>query len=271
MKIFVISLPEEKAKKESIKKQMAKFSLDYEFINGVRYEESMKGYFTPNCVSYCSKASKGIAIAHLNALKYATRTREDTIILEDDAILQPNFKDDLNLIHKYLQTHDYIKLHCYPNRDCATCWTWKQANNGGNKYKRINDEIIHPTTLYGTPGYAVSKRSALKILKLSEKVNTAIDDHFNSLYQSGKIRAAQPIKPLVEQTFISTDNNAKIYPKIDNFFDKIFNCNDRAGSGFTYNMTLSNLEYFGFKYNYANIYTLFLIMIAGAGVFIYKI
>lgn len=106
-KVYVVSLPEDKERRENISRQLWMYDIEPVFVDGVRIKNLNDKFFKfPNFYKRNKPKSEeeetsyrkricGTYLAHLNALDKMMDLEEDTgslgMILEDDIILCPNF------------------------------------------------------------------------------------------------------------------------------------------------------------------------------------
>ena len=120
MKIFIINLPESKARMEAMKAQLTKLSLDWEFLlafDGRKMPDDVKEniYDSKIAVKKFGREMRNgeIGCAHSHRSVYRKMIAENissAVILEDDVILYDCFEETIKTIEKEHFHNTLIKL-----------------------------------------------------------------------------------------------------------------------------------------------------------------
>jgi GR25 family glycosyltransferase involved in LPS biosynthesis len=146
----------------------------------------------------------GCAMAHIKTWKTFLSTNEPyCVIFEDDAIFEPDFKQNFDLCLKHVPTDfDIFYIGCVFN------------NNFNNI--NINQYIKIPDCFLGTHSYIISRKGAEKLLKhIDKNIYTHVDIMIYALFLNNKITVYSTIKRLVYQT--STDKRSTSFNTSNNF------------------------------------------------------
>jgi glycosyl transferase family 25 len=108
-----------------------------------------------------------VSVSHLNVYRKILNEHHKTcLILEDDAVLDNNFYDELNSIKDDIKNFDFIFL--------STCCGLTAKTIYGKK-------IFKSMTTRCTTGYIVNSNCLEKILENSKKISLPIDWHLNEI------------------------------------------------------------------------------------------
>jgi GR25 family glycosyltransferase involved in LPS biosynthesis len=161
MKIFVIHYAKLVERKDHIIKQLEKHNLtDYEFIEIDRDE--LHNYDITKFERNYSNSQIAISLSHFEAYRKISNNYDNALILEDDVILHPNFRNILNIYlsqlpkdYDMLFIGDGCKLHIPKNKLIPKKFIYEKCLNptkwGGNGASRCADS------------YLMSKKCAIKI------------------------------------------------------------------------------------------------------------
>jgi len=112
MKIYIINLEKDKQRKEFQEKQMEQLNLPYQFITAVSSEEIDPKFIRKHYYDW-ERPLKNPEIAcylsHKKIWEKIVKTKETSIILEDDILLSSNTKNILEELSK-LSNFYYINL-----------------------------------------------------------------------------------------------------------------------------------------------------------------
>lgn len=120
------------------------------------------------------KSSVGIAMSHLKAWKHFMYKNSNpyAMFLEDDAIIEPNFIDNINIVlNNTPNDFDILYLGCF-FCDKKYNEVAKYVNNIFGKYKEeviLNDYIKIPQFFLAAHSYILSKKGAAKLIELFDK------------------------------------------------------------------------------------------------------
>lgn len=160
MHIFVINLITDTLRKESIEKQLNHLGLPYEIfpaVIGKNLTENEKKihydgvWFFRNEGREASDGELGCALSHI-AIYQAIKERNlpYALIIEDDAWLNPNLPNILNVIEQQ-----------YSSNDCDVfLLTWTASTYGNFKRLWSSYNLIKVKTAFCTHGYVVSNAAA---------------------------------------------------------------------------------------------------------------
>lgn len=120
----------------------------------------------------CNYGIVGCALSHINLWKKLVLDQKTDfyVVMEDDAVINDNFKKTINEIDniKYDIDFDIISLHCIREYNCR--------QYGKTKIK-LSDGTVIGKTLFplSTTSYILSKKGAIKLLSLFDKIYYHID------------------------------------------------------------------------------------------------
>jgi GR25 family glycosyltransferase involved in LPS biosynthesis len=165
-------------------------------IEGVRgnklsYEEKIKETGNQFIASTIPDSVLGCALAHIKTWKTFLSSNEPyCVIFEDDAVFEPNFKNNFDLYFKHTPSDfDIFYIGCLHNINFT--------DNNINEYIKIPDIFL------GLHSYVISRKGVEKLLKhIDKNIYTHIDFMIKNL--NSKIIIYSATKRLVYQT--STDN-----------------------------------------------------------------
>jgi GR25 family glycosyltransferase involved in LPS biosynthesis len=155
------------------------FKLNPILIDGIRgsnlSDDEIKSNINSNIFSLINpKSSIGCAMSHLKAWKHFMYKNSNpfAMFLEDDAIIEPNFIDNLNLVlNNTPEDFDILYLGCF-FCDKQYNEVAKYVNNIFGKYKEeviLNDYIKIPQFFLATHSYILSKKGANKLIEIFDK------------------------------------------------------------------------------------------------------
>ena len=220
-----INLDHREDRREHIKKQLDKISLNADRVRGVYFHElentKLPKYKT--MIDSC-KNQLGCYTAHINCMERAYKVGSSAFILEDDAYLCEDFEQRMEYIQNFLNTHEWDVFwfggtyhleptwHDYPhthelNKEC-TC------QKGTDVEKTDDPRIVRTYGCWSTAGYIVNYKSIPKILHMLEEVlhrSTAIDHSFIMIEPF--IHSYAMIPALMKQI----DNHSDNYENINQF------------------------------------------------------
>ena len=166
MYTFVISLPEDIARRASIKLQLEKLGLDFEFFDAVRGSEKISDPRWYDDVAARKLEDRslrpgevGCALSH--AAVYAEIVKRGlpwALILEDDAALAPDLPQVLSLLEReYLEQGDLVVLsRC----DFYLPWTRKKVTD---HYQIVTPIFIKEGSIAQAVGYIITQAAAARI------------------------------------------------------------------------------------------------------------
>ena len=134
-----------------------------------------------------TKGAIGCAMSHKMIWEEVAKTKADLVlVLEDDAVILPNFTSKISAIISELPEE----------------WDILYLGSGQHTMeKRISPHLAQPSRIYGLFGYAINWRGAQRLLKqgfpLRYQIDTELWLHFNSL------------KPLMAVPFVIGEKKEK--------------------------------------------------------------
>ena len=146
----------------------------------------------------------GCALAHIKTWKTFLSTNEPyCVIFEDDAVFEPDFRTKFDICFKHTPSdYDIFYIGCLHNKNLFN--------------KNINQYIKIPDCFLGTHSYVLSRKGAIKLLKLLDKgIYTHIDAMIYNLFLNNELIVYSNIERLVYQT--STDNPKTSFNTSNNF------------------------------------------------------
>jgi GR25 family glycosyltransferase involved in LPS biosynthesis len=119
------------------------------------------------------KSSLGCAMSHLKSWRqFLSSNQNVALFLEDDAIFENNFRQDLNdVLNNTPNNFDILYLGCFfCDKNYNSFTKYVNKNFGKNNEEIIiNDYIKIPQIFFGAHSYILSRKGALKLLELLEK------------------------------------------------------------------------------------------------------
>lgn len=118
MKIFVISLLDEFARRENSKEQLATFNLKFEFFDALEVTHGWKDFFSGydekqyliNTGRTAVSGEIGCYASHLALWKKCVEINRPIMIMEDDFLLKENFGSAFTETQKLIQQYGFIRL-----------------------------------------------------------------------------------------------------------------------------------------------------------------
>jgi GR25 family glycosyltransferase involved in LPS biosynthesis len=164
---------------QSLMNSIVFFNLNPILINGVRGSNLSNDEINNNVNNILfshinPKSSVGCAMSHIKAWKHFkyNNTNPYAIFLEDDAIFEPNFTNNLyKVLDNTPEDFDILYLGCF---FCDKQYNElsKHINNTLGKYKEeviLNDYIKIPQFFLGAHSYILSKKGVNKLIELFDK------------------------------------------------------------------------------------------------------
>lgn len=174
MKILLINLPESVDRLKLFSESAKRYSADYSITTGINISSSDRAM----CQEYSERANKfdyykkltkgeiGCFLSHRKAWSIIVEQRLPfAIVLEDDVMFEASFRHLGEVIDKFNESWDYIKLNeVHEKRATKTMFTAK----GGEvvKYKKLP---------IGASAQLVSYNGAVKLLKYTESFSRPVD------------------------------------------------------------------------------------------------
>ena len=204
--IYYINLdrrPEKQTNIESQIKPLQKFTRNIIRLSAIDGEESLRSGIDPHSVTMSgvedlnspnktfglslTKGAIGCAMSHKTIWEEVAKTKADLVlILEDDAVILPNFARKISAIISELPEE------------------WDILYLGSGQYtieKRISPHLAQPSRIYGLFGYVLNWRGAQRLLAqcfpLRYQIDTELWLNFNSL------------KPLMAVPFVIGEKKGK--------------------------------------------------------------
>ncbi len=179
MKIFVISLKNSIDRRESITKQLALFSGEWEFFDAVNAKEGLPERLESMQADKYRKifrsrplsvGEKGCYASHYLLWEKCVEINENIVILEDDIIITKHFLDTIQHLHEYHKLYQYIKI------EPANCQFKKVNYDGTFQIARLLDNDVR------TSAYSITPKAADQYLKHSQKWRCAVDNYIGQSY-----------------------------------------------------------------------------------------
>jgi hypothetical protein len=182
-----------------------------EAINGSKINDKIIIKNTTKLYSmFGTKNSIAIAMSHMKAWRTFLKTEQPyTIIFEDDAIVEKDFCNKLSTNLKYLpKDFDLLYLGCFgcQNSTNTLSFIFSLLGKGNQNNKIINEYINKPYIALALHGYMISRKGAIKLLKMLEgNIYYYLDYILQDLNQKNIINVYSLNERLVYQT--STDSD----------------------------------------------------------------
>jgi glycosyl transferase family 25 len=203
MKTFVISLANNKKRREYIAKHVRDRGLDFEIIDAVDGSKLSEHDIDRLCVreeidknpSWLNRGAIGCALSHQIAYKeIEERNLKFACIIEDDIILPSNFDKILKNIHLIMEEDEVIQLYMAPTQITEL--------SSINHKMSANERILYPMnvdSIVMTAAYVIGRKAAINMRKINLPVQVGADTwrHFyrNKAFKSIRIMHPSPIKP----------------------------------------------------------------------------
>jgi len=129
----------------------------------------------------------GCAMSHLSVWrKIVDRGLEQALVLEDDFMFCQNFSE------KYYRFKNALPK----DFDVTFLYLWQRKRYPVNPLGK-SPHIGTPSDPYGTVGYIISRRGALKLCKLIPPVRGGIDGEINTLFKKKKINVYAAMENII--------------------------------------------------------------------------
>jgi len=188
MKKLVISLLKRTDRKRSFQKNNL---TDYKFLRAVdgsqttfRHCQARQGWVEPFKGRKLLQNEVACFISHANAWNIVAQSGETTIIMEDDAVINAYWDEDL--FADLIKDHEMLYL--------------QRNENEPTKTKQINAHIEQPFFPYNMTAYVLTPTGARKLLEQVDYANMIpVDNFLPELIQGGIIDAVALIKDACNQ------------------------------------------------------------------------
>lgn len=180
--VYIISLPQDIARRKSAEKQLKSHGVQYEIIHGVYGKNLLDGQIQrvykqvwwkfPRQLTY---SEVGCYLSHLKIWQSIIDNSIDgAFILEDDFILRDDFKSILELL-TVAPKWDLIKLHSQENYNMAEL----------DKYNLVNQyDIVKPYSIpLRTLAYGVTNAGARKLVNRNKRFSRPVDDDMSCFWE----------------------------------------------------------------------------------------
>lgn len=202
-------------------------------INGDTAEEPLiSKYVSKFYKNFGPKSAIGCAISHIKAWELAIiKNNKYTLIFEDDVILNPDFKKNIDgCLKNAPRDFDILYLGglgVYHTTFVHYIISLLLCQKSPKAPEYVNDFIKRPSVITGLHGYIISQTGAKKLVSfIKGHVNNHIDSYINSLYQKGILNIYITHPELAYQTStcnITNSQNVKSnFPFVINTFASKF-------------------------------------------------
>ncbi|HEH9413607.1 glycosyltransferase family 25 protein [Aeromonas salmonicida] len=162
MKIYVISLKRSPERRQRAIEQMASHDIDFEFfdaVDGQLEHPLFADYDYKKCLWLTSgkmptRGELGCYASHYLLWMHSIAINQPIVVLEDDVVLHPSFKNTIDMIGEDIEKYGFIRLE--PVRRGKK----KQVLTHGNYTISMMEDNFG-----GAGGYAISPISAAKLIK----------------------------------------------------------------------------------------------------------
>lgn len=171
MKAFVINLERSTTRRAFMKQQLDKQGIEFEFIKAVDGATLTDEYLAEVCnfeelekrPHIMRKGMYGCILSHYEIYqRIVAENLPYALVLEDDIVVQPKFKDTLNDLESKVQLNEAILLFSQ-NNFMPTVFSKQHAE------KLVNNHLLaypmEPWALGSTAGYIISKAAAQGMLE----------------------------------------------------------------------------------------------------------
>lgn len=174
-RIFFINRDCDKDRREALERELVKASLSAERVsaaNGLQVPEDLRPYFFSGNTLHGTlrEGEVGCYASHLKAMQVvAARDLSFAVVLEDDAVLPPNFETAVGEVLAALPpSWDIVLLYGTPTRAVKPVATLRRQLGKLVRYSRVPS---------GTVAYLINQRGARKLLA-PRTINWPIDTDF---------------------------------------------------------------------------------------------
>jgi GR25 family glycosyltransferase involved in LPS biosynthesis len=175
-KVYVINLDKDKERLESIRNQLNEQHIVFERFSAIDGSKIQKdSQFTEFCNNFCTNGTKGCALSHRTLYQsMINKDYESICIFEDDAILNKDFNEHLQLLVGSIPS-DYDIIYLGNHFYCGDISAYNQFTTKlfNVKTSEYNTGVLKVAGCGGFHGYIISKKGAQKIL--NSKTNFHID------------------------------------------------------------------------------------------------
>ena len=215
-KIFIINLDKDVERLSNAYEQLDKYEFkNYEKFTGIYGKQLSINDINDNTTTigklFASHSMIGCALSHIKLWeKIVTENIELSLILEDDFILQNDFKNKINNVLLNIPNYDNYMIFL------SSCIFQ-------NKYLKlydVNDYFYKQSLILQTLSYIITLECAKKLLKYINKVtyHIDIDIWFKSIVNYRDINIISVKEPLVYQTFENSNNTYDMqFPLLINY------------------------------------------------------
>ena len=216
MRVLVINMEKSKDRWNRISRELEDLNVEFERFPAVVGKQLSEDEIN-QCTTlmartiFCTHASVGCALSHINIWKKFINSGEDFIcVAEDDATFSEEFPKVLKDIPSIFKQTDFDIFELY--NDVIT--------DGEPMYINNYYKIVSPNFGLATCCYILSKKGAIKLHELfGGKVSFTIDFHIALLNSRGKIKQLllvdpEVVKPSSEASTINNLNSGGIMNRI---------------------------------------------------------
>ena len=200
---YVINLDDATDRMEFMKTQLEAHGVPYTRVSAVQgsklTDAEVRKHTTALCGWTCTRSTLGCAMSHRSVWREVMRTERAALVLEDDAVLCPDFKGRVKeALAACPPDYDVLVLGCFflcdvnrkypaglrmirpflPRRDDRRTWTSGSTT------------VFVPEHFAGTHAYIVSPKGAAALFKAIPRVGYHVDMQMN--HKSLKLYAASP-------------------------------------------------------------------------------
>lgn len=193
IKIFCISLRESTDRRVAMDTQFKQQGVDYQFIDAVVGSKESKFYDEKKRLkkyrSGLTRGEIGCFLSHRLTWEIFINSEANLCcILEDDAVLAPNFISTLKEMPKIKINWDLIRLYGTP---------WKNSKPSYGVIEEVFSNSHHVISYIKQPGctlgYLINKNSAKKLIEYSNTFHRAVDDTIDAIWENDlKIFGIEP-------------------------------------------------------------------------------
>ncbi|RYU67848.1 glycosyltransferase family 25 protein [Aliivibrio finisterrensis] len=177
--IYVISLKTATDRRESIQQQFDAIDMDFEFfdaIDGRKGEHSLfEKYNRKKRLRYkgceLTKGELGCFASHYLLWEKCVQLNQSIVVIEDDAQLEPNFKDDIEKILN-IKKHEYLRLFVNGR--------YRPFNN--LEYHHGFDIVQYKRGPGATRAYLLYPQAARKFISAAQEWYLPVDDYMDQFW-----------------------------------------------------------------------------------------
>jgi len=195
VKIFVISLRGEQARRAYVQRELSDAGLPFRFFDAIEGKVAKSHFSAIHPWSFLINARReptlgemGCYASHRSLWRHCVELGEPIIVLEDDCELAPGFAAALKRIEAFARTYGFVRLeHCRRPRKINSLRLMFRPHKPVHPITQDGELTLYyladPPT--GMVGYAVSPGAAAKLVAASEALDAPVDRFMQRTWEHG--------------------------------------------------------------------------------------